>query len=820
MSPEPSLDATGIARRQFSTARKGYDPAEVRGFLHELSDLVAQLQRGQAHERERAERAESRAELAERLDEHRLVELLGEETARVLDAARDAAGGIRSKAEESAARMVREAQVEAHAITERAEAEASARRTEILAEADALRREAEAEVERRRAEGQVIVDDMRREAELERERMLSDGERARAEAEAGAEQIRASAREQGRRLVGEAQAVRERILTDLARRRRTAREQLERLNGARERLLAAYEVVRRTVDEATTELTVALPEAKAASEMARRRVVDEPEETVEVVEAELSVARMSGMVDDLAAAAVSDDELDAMLREVAEEEAAAAHDGPGEPEAAEQEAAHDAPGGPETAPSAPAPAESETVASGVADRAEDETAEPATTASRSGAAPAESETAASDAAARSASAPAEPGTGAEPTAHPEPGPGRPPSPPASEGDKWGIRLPRPRSGSGSRGVSPTAVPRQAPPPVPAPASASVSSSDVPGDEPATGTDDEGETGPYVDELFARIRSDRPRDGGPPHGSGVPHEGDDAPGTAPSAGAAPAPVGGDSRDTGAATGAGAVAVAVRAEVARGAAPDATPDGAPAPGAEAAEPEPETRDGEPAEPVDPATRILRERDQVLVAVDRSLGRRLKRALADEQNEVLDRLRRGGDVGFTDALPAADEHIDRYAIAATPELDAAARHGAALGGVDTAPSCDELAATLAQSLVEPLRARVELAFHDCDGDLDEVTEVLRGLYREWKANHIGSAVQHYAAAAFAAGAYGAIAEGAELRWLVDRTCEACPDCDDNGLAGVVRKGDVFPTGDRCAPAHPDCRCLVVAARSLDGS
>src|SRR5918994_750451 len=212
MSPEPPLDATGIARRHFSPARKGYDPAEVRGYLHELSDLVGRLQRAEARQLDRAEH------------------------------------------------------------------DGALRKVQILAEADAIRRDAESALERGRAEGQALVDEMRRQAESERERMLADGEQARA--------------------VGEAEAVRERMLGDLARRRRSAREQLERLNAARERLLAAYEVVRRTVDEATTELTVALPEAKAASELALRRVTDEPEPTADELEAELAVARMSGLVDD------------------------------------------------------------------------------------------------------------------------------------------------------------------------------------------------------------------------------------------------------------------------------------------------------------------------------------------------------------------------------------------------------------------------------------------------------------------------------------------------------------------------------------------
>jgi DivIVA domain-containing protein len=673
MSPEPPLDATGIARRQFSTVRKGYDAAEVRAFLHELSDMVGRLQRGEAHERERAERAESRAELAERLDQHRLVELLGEETARVLDAAREAGSDIRTKAEESAARLIREAQVEARSLADRAEQEAASRRREILIEADELRREAEVEVERRRGEGRVVVEAMRREAEEECERMLADADRARRDAESAAEQIRASAREQGRRLVGEAQAVRERILSDLARRRRTAREQLERLNGARERLLAAYEVVRRTVDEATEELTVALPEARLASEMAMRRVTGEPEETVEVLEAELSVARMTGLVDDLAAAAVSDEEFDDMLRELAEEQP----DGE--------------------------PAEGDVVVVAVVEEPDEGVTGEDAAAGGTTVGDADDE-----------------GAG---------------------GDE------KPDKAGGEPAVVLSVVPE---PPEP---------------EPEPGPGDEGETGPYVDELFARIRAERTE--------GDAHRSTEADG-------------------------GGVAVAVAPAPNAGA-----EDGGPDDGAEPA-----------AEDDDPVTVTLRDRDAALAGVERELGRRLKRVLADEQNEVLDLLRRGRTLEFDDVVPAPDEHADRYAIAATPDLDLAAEHGATSVGGKVLDSTDDLAGQLGRVLVDPLRVRIERSFDDCDGDLEEVTERLRSLYREWKSQHIGAAVRHYTAAAYAWGAYEASPEGAELRWLVDRTGEACPDADDNALAGDVRKGEPFPTGDRCSPAHPGCRCLVVPA------
>ena len=883
MSPEPPHDATGIARRQFSTVRKGYDPAEVRAYLHGLADLVGRLQREEAQEHERAERAENRALLAEQLDEHRLVELLGEETARVLDTARKAAGEIRTKAEQSAARMVREAQAEARTIIEQADGDAAARRVEILAEADALRHQAEEEVARRRAEGQVIVDEMRRDAQRQRDELVAEGERARAEAEAAADQIRGSAREQGRHLVGEAQAVRERILNDLSRRRRTAREQLERLNGARERLLAAYEVVRRTVDEATTELTVALPQARAASEMAKQRVSHEPEETVEMLEAELSVARMAGLVDDLAATAVSDEELDTMLQELADEEAALAapaaeagdpddtgdsgggetgtpaagvdrdhvaesgsdvgngpaaavapgadaapvRDAPGRPAPAGGEApVASGPSGRDAAVAAGAPDREAPVGSGpsgreaaVAGTAGTEAATPST----AGVAPRDE---ASVGATSGGDAPSsEAASGDVPARGPVPDASRP----QTDAERWGVRLPRARRSEGQRAdavrspggeaaaaPAPPAPPPPAPPPPPpaaplrraAPQSPAPAAPLQPPPPPPTAgpaaapvARDESETGPYVDELFARIRSER-------------EQGRADATSAPEA----TPAGGQGAAD--AVGSGDPALRFAPERPPASEPVIRPGSAPA-AASRPRPEPEAESGseaeDEAEALDPPARLLRHRDELLRSAERELGRKLKRVLADEQNEVLDLLRRQGGAAVDDVVPAASEHADRFAAAAVPVLDAVAARGATLVGGDAEP-CGDLAGTLGRSLAEPLRRRIERTFEESDGDLDEATERLRALYREWKANHIGVAVRHFTATAYARGAYEAARRGSPLRWVVDPSCEACPDCDDNALAGKVTKGDTFPTGDTVAPAHPDCRCLVVPSDLLD--
>ncbi|MGH9231335.1 MAG: hypothetical protein ACRD07_21845, partial [Acidimicrobiales bacterium] len=306
----------------------------------------------------------------------------------------------------------------------------------------------------------------------------------------------------------------------------------------------------------------------------------------------------------------------------------------------------------------------------------------------------------------------------------------------------------------------------------------VHAGDSAGDQ-AEGVDAEGDEHDQVEELFARLKADR----------GVPA----APGAA---------------DGNEALGVGATAVAV-IDDSRESEGQAviTPD-VPVAAADAGEGDADLE----ADELDPDAVVLHDRDAHLGPVERELGRRLKRVLADEQNEVFDLLRRDIPAGLDDVVPAADEHAQRYAAAALADLDVAALSGAASVDSEVTGSCSALASELGESLVEPMRERIARSFDECDGDLEEVTERLRSLYREWKGQRIGAAVRHYAAAAYAWGVYQAAPSDADLRWLVDRTGEACPDADDNALASGVRKGEAFPTGVLCPPAHPDCRCLVV--------
>lgn len=248
----------------------------------------------------------------------------------------------------------------------------------------------------------------------------------------------------------------------------------------------------------------------------------------------------------------------------------------------------------------------------------------------------------------------------------------------------------------------------------------------------------------------------------------------------------------------------------------------PPAPPAPPAEEAE--------APAEPefagpmvLDPLAteQALEGRDELLDSLEAGLTRALKRVLQDEQNEVLDGLRRLGPGAGPALLPALDAHVASYREAAMPWLQQAARAGVAFVSDPDAgpaegvsPSLESQARALAADLVEPLRERLARAVEGGDepDDPAAVAERLRAVYRQWKVQQVEECARHAALSAFNVGAFAATPPVAALQWLVDDDGH-CPDCDDNALAGPTTKGEPFPTGQLHPPAHPGCRCVLVA-------
>ncbi len=206
-------------------------------------------------------------------------------------------------------------------------------------------------------------------------------------------------------------------------------------------------------------------------------------------------------------------------------------------------------------------------------------------------------------------------------------------------------------------------------------------------------------------------------------------------------------------------------------------------------------------------------LARRAEALGPIESRLNRALKRRLADEQNELLDLLRRSGSTSADELLPAADAQIEVWAGLATKHLAAAAGAGvAAAGGEEVDVDVSTLAHALGAALAEPFRRRFERSAADVGGDADELDERLRALYREWKVQHVGPVAEDALLSAYALGTLTAAQPDGRVRWRIDPAQGPCPDAQDNALEGAVRAGDVFPTGDTCPQAHPGCRCLLV--------
>jgi DivIVA domain-containing protein len=200
--PDPSSPAS-IAEASFNTSRRGYSVDEVKAFLKNVSAEVARLQERERQLLGELSLAKSQPPQVADLDDEAMTRIVGDETVRVLQTARESAALIRMRAEENASRLVSDANDEVNR----------------------LRNEIDLEISRKRKDS------------------ISD-----AEAEV------AMAKQQGREMVNEARAYRERVLSDLDRRTKLARHQIEELAHGRDRLLQVFERARLVAVDVTSEL--------------------------------------------------------------------------------------------------------------------------------------------------------------------------------------------------------------------------------------------------------------------------------------------------------------------------------------------------------------------------------------------------------------------------------------------------------------------------------------------------------------------------------------------------------------------------------------
>ena len=633
--PDPSSPAA-VGSAQFTVTRRGFDTEEVRDFLRSVSAELGRLQ-----ERERFLESELRAMQTRGmsgpgvLDEETVTALLGEETARVLTVAREAAAQMRVRAAEAAERLVREANADAIRVREEADIETSRRRSDAVSDV---------------------------EAELE------------------------LAKQQGREMVNEAREYREKVLSELARRRELARQQIEQLIHSRDRLVNAFDRARHAANDVVGDLAEF---DDLSNEVAHATGITKP-----VSE------NTSGFIDHAQdPEAIPQKITGRQLLEVVEEEVT-------EHEEIVLEVATE-----------------EIVELVVEDVAEEVVLEEVETNITS---IHEEQVGMSD----------HPSTDA----------------PVAERMAEVVQL----FGNKRREATITPVVTPAPTPSPKPeptakiAEAKPQTSKTPAKTPAKKS---------VDDLFANLRKTS-----------------------------------------------------TADVARTAKPKTV----------SVEPT-ETKTKSPKAVVPKVDGLVFERrDEVLAPIMVALTSKIKRVLADEENSMLTYLQgKKAAVALEKVLPEPSVHVQGYIEAVAEDVMSAAMGGAkSLSSslkadlrrkVTSSAVMQVMSKNIDDVLVRPLRDRIQRCVEQSDGDREEMSKLIRSVYREWKMQRVEQHIGDIARLAYSRGAYLVLDQGTSVCWMVDPNGPPCADAEDNSLAGAIALGTDFPTGHAHPTAHTGCRCLV---------
>ena len=629
--PDPSSPAA-VGSAQFTVTRRGFDTEEVRDFLRSVSAELGRLQ-----ERERFLESELRAMQTRGmsgpgvLDEETVTALLGEETARVLTVAREAAAQMRVRAAEAAERLVREANADAIRVREDADIETSRRRSDAVSDV---------------------------EAELE------------------------LAKQQGREMVNEAREYREKVLSELARRRELARQQIEQLIHSRDRLVNAFDRARHAAndvvgdlaefDDLSNEVAHATGITKPVSENTSGFIdhAQDPEaipqkitgrQLLEVVEEE--VTEHEEIVLEVATEEIVELVVEEVVLEEVETNITSIHE--------EQVGMSDH-------PSTDAP---------VAERM------------------------------------------------------------AEVVQLFGNKR---REATITPVVTPAPTPSPKPEPTAKIAEAKPQTSKTPAKTPAKKS---------VDDLFANLRKTS-----------------------------------------------------TADVARTAKPKTV----------SVEPT-ETKTKSPKAVVPKVDGLVFERrDEVLAPIMVALTSKIKRVLADEENSMLTYLQgKKAAVALEKVLPEPSVHVQGYIEAVAEDVMSAAMGGAkSLSSslkadlrrkVTSSAVMQVMSKNIDDVLVRPLRDRIQRCVEQSDGDREEMSKLIRSVYREWKMQRVEQHIGDIARLAYSRGAYLVLDQGTSVCWMVDPNGPPCADAEDNSLAGAIALGTDFPTGHAHPTAHTGCRCLV---------
>jgi hypothetical protein len=215
-----------------------------------------------------------------------------------------------------------------------------------------------------------------------------------------------------------------------------------------------------------------------------------------------------------------------------------------------------------------------------------------------------------------------------------------------------------------------------------------------------------------------------------------------------------------------------------------------------------------------PVTPDDELFLQREAVLAPHLSELVRHVKRALQDDQNIMIDRLR-GVRGMITDQMGDENEQRSRYVAAATESIRAAAKAGVAFsasvagvsGELSGFGAVDECATDLGITLALALRKRVQ-----ADGN-DDGSERANAAYKEWRGARVERLCGDIGRRAFNVGVIAAC-EGTQVRVVTSPSDAPCDACKLDASSGMHLAGENFPSGQPHPPLHAGCSCAVVPA------
>ena len=216
------------------------------------------------------------------------------------------------------------------------------------------------------------------------------------------------------------------------------------------------------------------------------------------------------------------------------------------------------------------------------------------------------------------------------------------------------------------------------------------------------------------------------------------------------------------------------------------------------------------------------VFERRDEVLAPIMVALTSKMKRVLADEENAMLTYLQgKKAAVALEKVLPEPSTHLQCYVEAVAEDVMSAAMGGAKSLSpslkadlrrkVTSSAVMQVMSKNIDDVLVRPLRDRIQRCVEQSDGDREEMSKLIRSVYREWKMQRVEQHVGDIARLAYSRGAYLVLNQGTSVCWIVDPNGPPCADAEDNSLAGATALGTDFPTGHAHPIAHTGCRCLV---------